>query len=207
MITVGQYIDDPCKTCATAFWKEAYFPKPDNIEILHEQSVDKNRAAKYTQYFRLIHHLSENQHSYPSVGFAVKNVNLLQEANFVSDFINRCYVGYSQSKETVLRWAQYPVYDEDLWIWIWDETTNAPVALGIADFDVSIGEGSLEWIQVLPEYRGRGFGQLVVNELLARLKTKAKFVTVSGEVNSDAKPEELYRKCGFVGNDIWYVKS
>ena len=82
-----------------------------------------------------------------------------------------------------------------------------PVALGIADFDAEIKEGSLEWIQVLPGKRRMGLGKMIVNELLSRLKGKADFATVSGQIDNATNPEMLYRKCGFTGNDIWYVIS
>ena len=47
--------------------------------------------------------------------------------------------------------------------------------------------------------------QLLVNELLTRLQGKADFVTVSGKVDNVTKPEMLYRKCGFKGDDIWHI--
>lgn len=75
----------------------------------------------------------------------------------------------------------------------------------MADFDSQMQEGIIEWIQVLPEYRGKKIGQLLVNELLLRMKTMAKFATVSGQMNNPSSPEKLYRKCGFVGNDIWHI--
>ncbi len=56
--------------------------------------------------------------------------------------------------------------------------TEKTAATGIAEFDVRIGEGILEWIQVSPEYRNRGLGAFVVNELLYRMQGKAGFVTV-----------------------------
>ena len=60
-------------------------------------------------------------------------------------------------------------------------------------------------MQVLPQKRGRGLGKAIVNELLIRLKSKAKFVTVSGQIDNKTNPEALYRKCGFKGDDIWCV--
>ena len=75
----------------------------------------------------------------------------------------------------------------------------------ISDFDKELHEGILEWIQVIPAYRGQKIGQLLVNELLKRMANIAKFATVSGKVNNPTSPEMLYRKCGFVGNDIWHV--
>jgi GNAT superfamily N-acetyltransferase len=90
-------------------------------------------------------------------------------------------------------------------VFICDVSSDRLVALGIAEFDDTIGEGALEWIQVLPEMRGRGFGTLIVNELLRRLIGKAKFVTVGGECDNPTNPEKLYRKCGFVGDEVWRV--
>ncbi|NLZ45859.1 MAG: GNAT family N-acetyltransferase [Clostridiales bacterium] len=109
------------------------------------------------------------------------------------------------SFETVRSWTKYRVFDNDLWIFILDKTTNIPVALGIADYDSDIKEGSLEWIQVLKEYRRQGLGHMLVTNLLSRLQKKADFATVSGECDNITHPELLYRSCGFVGNDIWYV--
>ena len=76
---------------------------------------------------------------------------------------------------------------------------------GIADFDAEAKEGVLEWIQVLPECRGRKAGQFIVNELLRRMADRAAFATVSGRVNNAASPELLYRKCGFTGDDVWHI--
>ncbi|MFR8331962.1 MAG: GNAT family N-acetyltransferase [Oscillospiraceae bacterium] len=66
--------------------------------------------------------------------------------------------------------------------------------VGPADWELA-----LEWIQVLPEYRRRGVGQLIVRELLYRMAGIARFATVSGRADSESHPEALYRKCGFEG--------
>ncbi len=79
------------------------------------------------------------------------------------------------------------------------------MAAGIAELDTQVGEGILEWIQVSPAYRGCGLGAYVVTELLARMPQKARFATVSGQINDPSNPEGLYRKCGFRGNDVWHT--
>lgn len=109
------------------------------------------------------------------------------------------------SANDVSGWMRYPVFNKMLWVFICDKDSLLPVALGIADFDNSVKEGSLEWIQVLPEKRRMGLGKSIVFELLYRLKDHVDFVTVSGEVDNPSNPEALYRKCGFTGDDIWYV--
>ena len=202
-----RYLLDPCGTLATAFWKDKLFPKPEGMEILHERDLVKaeGTANERTRYFRLIHRLEECRESVLPSGYAFRNVDLPCEAGLVTDFINRCYDGYTQTAENVLKWVEYPVFDSGLWVFIWDEVEDSPAALGIADFDGDIGEGSLEWIQVLPCYRGKGLGRTVVRELLFRLKGRADFVTVSGEVDNSTNPKGLYRKCGFTGDDIWVI--
>jgi len=37
------------------------------------------------------------------------------------------------------------------------------------------------------------------------MASMAEFATVSGKVNNATSPEILYRKCGFIGNDIWHI--
>ena len=92
-----------------------------------------------------------------------------------------------------------------MWICIFDKYNKKIVATGIAEFDKEIKEGYLEWIQVSKDYRKKGFGTVIVNELLFRLKEKADFVTVSGKLKNESKPENLYLKCGFENKTIWHV--
>lgn len=42
-------------------------------------------------------------------------------------------------------------------------------------------------------------------ELLHRMKSEANFATVSGQCNNPSSPEQLYRRCGFQGDDIWHI--
>lgn len=86
-----------------------------------------------------------------------------------------------------------------------DKISASVVGCGIAELDKELHEGIIEWIQVLPVHRGKGIGQLIVNELLKRMSPKAKFATVSGKVNNETEPDLLYRKCGFAGDDIWHI--
>ena len=71
-------------------------------------------------------------------------------------------------------------------------------ASGIAEYDKACREGFIEWVQVLPEYRRKGFGKRIVDVLLYRLKNiGAEFATVSGNLDNITEPLALYRKCGF----------
>ena len=38
-----------------------------------------------------------------------------------------------------------------------------------------------------------------------RMQGIAEFATVSGKVNNPTNPQSLYRKCGFIGDDVWHI--
>jgi GNAT superfamily N-acetyltransferase len=202
----AEYIADPCGSCSTALWKESRFAMPDGVRVVHRRDVGQDAPVESAQrYFRLIHRLHRPIASALPEGYIFRQAVLPDDCVLIADFLNRCYEGSSLPADAVLEWIKYPVFDAGLWIFIVDALSDEPAALGIADFDADIREGSLEWIQVIPDKRGEGFGAAIVNELLARLKEKADFVTVSGEVDNTTNPERLYRKCGFTGDDVWYV--
>jgi len=178
------------------------------IMVIHDdhfRQIDVSGYSLIKAFFR-IHHDHRNISSYnvPS-DFYIREANPEQEYPEISDFITRCYRDLHPSPDTVRRWTTHKVYDRNLWIWIVDGQKGVPAALGIAEFDSSVPEGSLEWIQVLPDYQGRGLGKILVLELLKRLEGRAEFTTVSGEVDNETNPERLYRRCGFVGNDVWWL--
>jgi len=156
-------------------------------------------------YFRLIHRNQPIQVMKLTSGFRIVNVNVDTEADAVAEVIGKCYDDFNPSGQSVQNWASYPVFDRDSWIWVIDDRKGIPVGLGIAEVDPMILEASLEWIQVLPEYRGRGLGERIVLELLNRLYGRVEFTTVSGEVESQTNPEGLYRRCGFRGDDVWWL--
>lgn len=86
-----------------------------------------------------------------------------------------------------------------------NEDNKKIIASGIADYDDEIKEGYIEWIQVSKDYKGKGLGKAIVYELLSRLKDRAKFVTVSGNLNNKSNPLRLYENCGFKSKVLWYV--
>ena len=99
----------------------------------------------------------------------------------------------------------HKTFREELCVYI-NADNGKMAASGVAEFDEVCREGIIEWVQVLPEYRGRGLGKKIVDVLLNRLKSiGASFVTVSGNLDNTSNPLELYRKCGFTGDDIWYI--
>ena len=182
-----------------------------DLALIHQDHLRGFPSARFATrqpYFRLIRIQSESdvKASIPS-GFRFREVNIRQETGKVSDLIGQCYEDLHPTIETVMGWARHPTFDPSLWVWVLDNAKGIPVGLGIAEIDNNIQEGSLEWIQVLPQYRGMGIGKSIVRELLARLGTQVKFTTVAGQADNTTNPEALYRSCGFKGSDIWWMFS
>lgn len=169
-------------------------------------SFPSERFTVREPYFRLIHKQDGFQlrASVPN-GFSFIDVNVQREIEKISLFIGQCYPDLQPSVETVANWVEHPTFDPALWVWVIDNAKNIPVGLGIAEIDNNVREGSLEWIQVLPTYRGVGIGKSIVSELLFRLGKSADFTTVAGEANNATNPEALYRSCGFKGSDVWWM--
>ncbi|MDW7662751.1 MAG: GNAT family N-acetyltransferase [Bacillota bacterium] len=156
-------------------------------------------------FFRIKHECNEIGDYCLDERFTIMNVDTTVDLEKVSDLIGKCYEDIHPSVDTISQWTEYDVFEEDLWIWIIEKETNSPIALGIAELDYSVPEGSLEWIQVLPGYQGKGLGKILVLELLKRMHGKVDCVTVSGEVDNETNPERLYKSCGFSGDDIWWL--
>lgn len=168
----------------------------------HKQSLPVHWHE--TQYFKLYHTHEQVQHAKLPDPFEFQLVNKSQEGE-VAQFINDNYEHIRVSEAQVRSWTTHDVYDKALWVWIVEKNTQKKAALGIAERDLAISEGALEWIQVDSNFRGKGLGKILVNELLNRLSQTVQFTTVSGEVDNKSNPEKLYRACGFQGDRIWYV--
>jgi ribosomal protein S18 acetylase RimI-like enzyme len=180
------------------------------MALLHADYASPHLRSAFgrgEQYFRLLHRGGALPEPAFPPGFHVAPVVLPAEAAEAAVLIGRCYADLKPSAHTVESWMHHPTFSSDLWIWIVDGSTGTPAALGIAELDARIGEGSLEWVQVLPEYRGRGLGTALILTLLRRLHDRSAFVTVSGQVDNVSHPEALYRRCGFHGQDTWWVLS
>lgn len=197
-----------------------YWNRDDNLINIDQKRINSLRLilCHYSQlfnfdmhryhverYFRLVHH-HEHIDQYDSMDtYYFRRVDYEHEILLVLNLIKQCYSDIMLTEEDVLNWTNNSVYDEDLWIWVVDSKNSLPVGLVIAEYDKHIQEGSIEWLQVLPEYRNRGLAKALVSEVLKRLKQKARFTSVSGNIDSISNPYKVYKKCGFEGENIWYV--
>lgn len=203
---LNDYLENPCGVLSIPYWKNKNIKMPSTMKIVHNNCFDESLLVNYSdeKYFRLIHHLKCIKQTFVE-GFSVKTAKKSDIPSIVK-LINKSYTDLSVNDNQMLALTKTEVYSKDLWVLVTEDKTNHIIGCGIADFDDETKEGILEWIQVLPEYRGKKIGKMIVTELLSRMK-KADFATVSGKIDNPTNPENLYRSCGFVGNDIWHILS
>jgi ribosomal protein S18 acetylase RimI-like enzyme len=167
---------------------------------LEGSELKPDGAILLSSYFKLIFQSKRTPPEDPSV----KTVSASDFPELAKQ-INASY----KDQDIVIDMAQLlalrgrPISDPALWVMIRQE--GKIVASGIAECDLEVGEGSIEWLQVLPEYQKKGYGRKILQALLHRLAAKADFVTVSGRMDENRTAERLYRSCGFEGNKIWDV--
>lgn len=204
-MTLNEYLKNPCGISSIPYWKVKSIVIPENIMILHNNDFSESLLNNHIdeKYFRLYHDL-KNINEIVISGIEIINASN-QDISIIVDIINQSYVDMQASCKQFEDYTKTQVYNPDLWILVKNTSNNKYIGCGIADFDSETKELMLEWIQVLPEYRKKGIGQIIVNELLWRGKDIANFATVSGKIDNISKPERLYRKCGFTGSDIWHI--
>lgn len=204
-MTLQHYLQAPCKMLSIPFWKAQSFSAPAGMKIVHDSVYNKYDYSGYhdERYFRLYHNMKNIEQIHID-GFEILNA-ALNDIPAIVDIVNKSYAEVQVNTVQFENYTKTPVYCPDLWILVKDLSNDKFAGCGIADFDNQTKELILEWIQVLPEYRRKGIGTLMVNYLLDRSKITADFATVSGKVDNATKPELLYRKCGFTGNDIWHI--
>ena len=204
MLSLQEYLSNPCGTLSIPYWKSKGLTVPENMKIIHDRDYFSEMFSDYNDetYFRLSHPLKD-------IGQSMLNdIEIVSGSHNIEEFvqlINASYSDLSVTREQIESYRNTPVYCPDLWILLKKPHSDTVIAGGIADYDRETKELILEWIQVLPSYRKQGYGQLIVNSLLLKMKGIATFATVSGKVNNPTNPQGLYRKCGFTGNDVWHI--
>lgn len=195
-----RYLHNPCRTLSIPYWKNKSISIPENIDIVHKDDFH-GQYSYYETYFRMYHSLKKLEK--PQV--LVQTIDLNKDLDELTQMMNESYQDEDifVTKEDILSWTKRNVFRPDLWVKI--VVDNKIIASGIAEYDEECKEGILEWIQVLPQYHHQSYGKAICLELLNRLKSYANFVTVSGRTDNKCHPDNLYRSCGFTGDDIWYI--
>ena len=200
-----EYWEDPCGLLSIPYWKHIRMTIPPHITILHRRDCPPEGLAGYRDqvYFRLIHDLK----AIPEVsltGFRLENTSP-EDAALIARIINGSYRDIRVTEAQVRAMADSPAYCPALWVLVREEESGEAAGCAMGEFDPKSGEMSIEWVQVLPNFRRRGLGQTLVSQLLRRAPDGTRFATVSGQVDNPTNPEGLYRRCGFTGTNYWHI--
>ena len=203
MISINDYLQDPCKALSIPYWKAKEITIPNNMKIVHDSIYLSGDYSQYADepYFRLRHDLKNIGTTTLPEGYSLYPAKLHEFALHIQS----CYDDIGLTLEEIQHYTKRRVYDPSLWLAVVDNRSGEIAASGIGELDPECQEGVLEWIQISQEHRRKGLGTFIVTELLHRMKGKASFCTVSGKRNNPMLPEALYRKCGFQGNDVWHI--
>jgi ribosomal protein S18 acetylase RimI-like enzyme len=90
------------------------------------------------------------------------------------------------------------------WFFLVQRPSGKRVGLAISGHDTDMDEGFIDWVQLLPRFRRRGLGTLLVRESIHRLR-QARLITVSGTLDAPFAAGDLYRKCGFEQERQWTI--
>lgn len=203
MISIEAYQANPCKALSIPYWKAKRISIPSIMRIVHDSEFDDAllQANFDRKFFRLIHRLVDIPEFYaPGAELEIISPDRVDE---LVSMINRSYSEIRVSADEIKSLTATPVYCPELWIGAALEGTL--IGSILCDFDAEAGEGVIEWLQVLPEYRGRGVATALICRVLRTMRGFADFATVSGECDNLTKPERVYRRCGFEGNDVWHI--
>lgn len=200
-----EYRKDPCRALSIPWWKNKGLTVPEQIRIVHQEAFRRSDWPGYRdeRYFRLIFRAKAASPVCPD-GIRLRTAED-RDLPQIAEILKRCYPGMDADAAGLTAWREEPVFHPSLWVMA-EKPDGTAMGCGLGVWDRESGEASLEWIQVLPEYRQRGIGALLVKELLSHM-AGADFVTVSGKADDPCCPERLYRHCGFEGTDIWHILS
>ena len=157
MISLQNYLYDPCGTASIPYWKQKGLIVPENMKIIHERDYVDEMFRDYNDepYFRLYNNLKDIN---KEITKDVEIVSGIQDVDVFVQLINACYSDLSVTTEQMESYRETPVYCSDLWILLKEKASGVILAGGIADDDKEAKELILEWIQVIPTYRGVAMG-------------------------------------------------
>jgi len=89
------------------------------------------------------------------------------------------------------------------WFFLERRDSGERVGLAINGYCPEFEEGFVDWIQVRPDDRHRGYGTLLLQESIRRLQ-HARFITVAGIAPPDEKAD-LFARCGFTRRRHWTI--
>ncbi len=140
-------------------------------------------------------------------GFEIANFDAERDLEAACRLMNAAYPSLRRltSPERLRRHVQAPYFDPDGWFFLVESVSGQPVGLAVSGYCPELSEGFIDWIEVIPRLRHRGFGMLLAEECIRRLAPKSRFITTQGSLDAPFVHGDLYRKCGFGSIRQWTI--
>lgn len=140
-------------------------------------------------------------------GYAFSNFDPDRDLEAASRLMNAAYPSLRQlmTPEKLRRMAQAPYYTPRSWFFLVESSSSQPVGFAIHGYCAELQEGFIDWIEVIPRLRHRGFGSLLTYECVRRMAGKSRFITTSGSLDAPFVHGDLYKKCGFDRIRQWTI--
>ena len=140
MITLTEYLNNPCGTLSIPYWKAKNITIPPDMRILHDRDFLYDILSEYTdeKFFRLYHSLKD----IPEIAtddFEIATATQ-KDIKAIVQIINDSYTDISVNPELIKSYTQTPVYNENLWIMVKEKATGNFVGCGLADYDTEVKE-------------------------------------------------------------------
>lgn len=91
------------------------------------------------------------------------------------------------------------------WFFLRHKPSGQRVGLTICGYCPHTREGFIDWTEILPRFRHRGLGALLVKEAINRLAERSDFLTASGSLDAPFVMGDLYMACGFEQMRQWSI--
>ncbi len=140
-------------------------------------------------------------------GYAISNFDPERDLEAASRLMNAAYPSLHQlmTPEKLRRMAEAPYHDPRQWFFLVETNSSQPVGFAIVGYCSELREGFIDWIEVLPRLRHRGFGSILTRECIRRLRDRASFITAQGSLDAPFVHGDLYEKCGFERIRQWTI--
>lgn len=99
MLSLEEYLQDPCGKLSIPFWKAKIYPVPKDMMVVHARDLSHINMDNYTdqKFFRLYHSMEKIEYSVPH-GFKIITTSPDTIGDMVS-IINRSYLDLTVSRE------------------------------------------------------------------------------------------------------------
>lgn len=173
--------------------------------VIHQDFLDAPTVAGFSSFSSFYRLKTEGPpETVPQPPAGIRLVSVIESTDEAQSIAGQIAESGGTGLEGVQEWLSSPRFTPDLWLWAMDEATEQPVGIGVGEIDSEFSEAVILGVQVLPDYRRRGIGRALVQELLRRIGDRAAFTTVSGPVEDRDNPGAFFRQCGFTGSDVWW---